>query len=217
MRIYIDRREEEMELPPGTSLSEVIDRLRCDRILGERVITRVKVNGQELLEDENGLYPDLQSDEIESLELKTGLPADMAHQGLDDAREYLQKLNPGIEKTAELFRLGEASKANEYYAHCVDGINWFIHVLEGVRQVMKLNFQDLSFKGEPVQSHVEKLQQIIRQMWSVQVEEDWVMLSDLLEYELLPIMEAWKGILPLIERAARNSRKGVKKKRNAKK
>ncbi len=177
----------------------------------------MKVNGQELLEDENGLYPDLQSDEIESLELKTGLPADMAHQGLDDAGDYLQKLNPGIEKTAELFRLGEASKANEYYAHCVDGINWFIHVLEGVRQVMKLNFQDLSFKGEPVQSHVEKLQQIIRQMWSVQVEEDWVMLSDLLEYELLPIMEAWKGILPLIERAARNSRKGVKKGRNAKK
>jgi len=217
MRIYVDRREKEMELPPGTSLAEVIDRLRCERILGERVITRVKVNGQELLEDENGLYPNMQSDEIESLELKTGLPTEMAHQGLADARDYLQKLNPGIEKTAELFRLGEESKANEYYARCVDGINWFIHVLEGVRQVMGLNFQDLSFKGEPVQSHVGKLQQTIRQMWSAQVEEDWVMLSDLLEYELLPIMEAWKGILPLIERAARNSRKGVKKDRNAKK
>ncbi len=217
MRIYVDRQRENVDFPPGLSLWEIIDRITSQGISDNRVITHIKVNGQELLEDENGLYPDMGSDEIDSLELETSLPREMAHQGLEDARKYLQKLNPGIEKTAELFRLGEESKANAHYGHCIDGINWFMQILEGVRQVLGLNFQGISFKGKSVQVYIQKQQEIIRQMWRVQVEEDWVMLSDLLEYELLPIMEAWKEILPLLEEKARNSGEGLEKHKHAKK
>ena len=57
---------------------------------------------------------------------------------------------------------------------------------------------------------MENLEHNIREMWNAQQEEDWIMLSDLLEYELLPMMEGWKEILPLIEEAAENLGTGTK-------
>jgi len=33
-------------------------------------------------------------------------------------------------------------------------------------------------------------------MHSAQIDQDWVMLSDLLEYELIPIIENWINIIP---------------------
>jgi len=36
-------------------------------------------------------------------------------------------------------------------------------------------------------------------MLHVQEEEDWIMLADLLEYELIPLLEEWKSILPLLK------------------
>lgn len=217
MRIYVDSQEEKMDFPPEFSLGEIIDQVSNERISDSRVITNIRVNGQELLEDEDGLYPDIAGGEIDSLELQTGLSQEMAHRGLQDAKNYLEKLNPGIEKTAELYRVGEDAKAHDQYGQCMDGINWFIHVLEGARQVMGLDYEKISFNGVPVRSYVENLENVIREMLAAQSDEDWVMLSDLIEYELLPIMKGWKEILPLIEEAARNqegkAEKGEKAKR----
>ncbi len=202
MRITIDQREEKMELSHKFFLGDILNRIWDERIPDDRVITHIRVNGEELLEDENGVYPDLPGDEIDSLDLQTGLSKEMAYRGLSDAKDYLEKLNPGIEQTAELFRVGEDAKAHGQYGLCMDGINWFIQIVEGARQVMGLDYGSIFFNKVSVQSYMENLEHNIREMWNAQQEEDWIMLSDLLEYELLPMMEGWKEILPLIEEAA---------------
>lgn len=204
MRITIDEREHRIKVPVESSLGDILDHLWSERIPDDRVITHIRVNGEELLEDENGIYPDLPGDEITSLDLQTGLSQEMARRGLSDAKKYLERLNPGIEQTAELFRVGEDAKAHDHYGLCMDGINWFIQIVEGVRQVMGLDYGSIFFNKVSVQSYMENLEHNIREMWNAQQEEDWIMLSDLLEYELLPMMEGWKEILPLIEEAADN-------------
>jgi len=209
MRITIDQREEKMELSRGFSLGDILDRIWGERIPDDRVITHIRVNGEELLEDENGVYPDFPGDEIDSLDLQTGLSREMARRGLSDARHYLERLNPGIEQTAELFRVGEDAKAHDQYGLCMDGINWFIQIVEGARQVMGLDYGGIFLNKVSVQSYMENLEHNIREMWNAQQEEDWIMLSDLLEYELLPMMEGWKEILPLIEEAAENPGTGT--------
>jgi hypothetical protein len=62
-----------------------------------------------------------------------------------------------------------------------------------------------------VQSTIENLEQIICQMLKAQSDEDWVLLSDLLEYELLPSIESWKEILPEIEKTARKTERKAEK------
>ena len=122
---------------------------------------------------------------------------------------YLEKLNPGIQQTAEMLRVGEDMKALDQYGHCMDGLNWFVQILEGTRQVMGLDYSKIRVNRVSVQSYVENLEQNIREMMKAQCEEDWVMVSDLLEYELLPIMKGCQEILPLIQEAAKDQEGGV--------
>jgi hypothetical protein len=211
MRITIDEREEKMKVPLESSLGDILDRIWSERIPDNRVITHIRVNGEELLEDENGIYPDLPGDEIDSLELQTGVSQEMVFRALSDAKDYLGRLNPGIEETAELFRVGDETKAHTQYGQCLDGINWFIQIVEGARQVVGLDYNKIVFNRVSVQSYVENLEHNIRELWRAQQEEDWIMLSDLLEYELLPMMEGWKEILPLIEEAAENRVTGTER------
>jgi hypothetical protein len=206
----VDRQEQRIDLPPGSSLGQIIEHVCRQGVSADRVITHIRINGQELLEDERGLYPDISGEEIDLLELQTGLSTEMASRGLRDARDYLERLNPAIGETADLFRTGQDAKALEQYGRCMDGLNWFMQILEGAKQVMALDYHQIQSHKVSIQSYVENLQQNIREMWNAQQDEDWVMLSDLLEYELLPLMEGWKEILPLIQAAARHADVGGK-------
>ena len=103
------------------------------------------------------------------------------------------------------------AKAHDQYGLCIEGVNWLTLVLKGVGQVMGLDYQNIVSNKASVQSYIENLEHIIREMLTAQSDEDWVMLSDLLEYELLPLMEVWKEILPSIEEAARNTEEKTEK------
>jgi hypothetical protein len=206
----VDQLEEKMEFPPGFSLGEIIDKLTDQKISQDRVITTVRVNGKELIEDENGLFPDLPGGEIESLELHTEQSLVMALRGIEDAKTYLDRLIEGVEKTVELFRIGEDTKSQDQYGLCLEGLNWFIQVLKGVGQVLELDYQSVLLNRVSIQSYIENLDHIIREMLTAQSDEDWVLLSDLLEYELLPAIQCWKDILPLIEETANDKVKGGK-------
>jgi len=41
---------------------------------------------------------------------------------------------------------------------------------------------------------------VIDQMLKVQEDEDWVMLADLLEYELIPLLKEWNKILAVLQK-----------------
>jgi len=166
MRVCVDDLEEKMEFPPGFSLGEIINQLCTEKISQDRVITRVRVNGEELAEDESGLFPDVPGGEIDSLELETEHSFETGYRGIVDAKEYLKKLTSGIQETAELFRTGEEKRAHNRYALCMEGINWFIQILEGARQVMGLDYGTMVFNRVSVDSYIENLQHIIGEMLS---------------------------------------------------
>jgi hypothetical protein len=150
MRIYVDKQEQKIDLPSASSLGEIIDGICGQKISGDRVITHIRINGEQLLEDENGFYPDVPVKEIESLELQTGLSKEMVHRGLKDARDYLERLNPGIQQTAEMLRVREDMKALDQYGHCMDGLNWIVQILEGARQIIGLDYSKISLNRASV-------------------------------------------------------------------
>ena len=43
------------------------------------------------------------------------------------------------------------------------------------------------------------------QMLKVQEDEDWVMLADLLEYELIPLLKEWNEILAVLQEQGKYS------------
>ena len=128
---------------------------------------------------------------INSLEVELADLKDLVATNLSNALDYLEKLIPGFDQAADLFRTGNEQEANKYYIQILDGMDWFSEVVNVV----------MSSEGEgqepenSLQVRQAKLTDLMSQMLEANKNQDWVLLADILEYEMIPFYEEWQAIL----------------------
>ena len=116
---------------------------------------------------------------------------DLVATNFSNAQGYLEKLIPGFDQAADLFRMGNEQEANKYYIQILDGMDWFSEVTNIV----------MSSKGEGSEPEdtfrlrQAKLTELMGQMLEANKNQDWVLLADILEYEMTPFYKEWQTIL----------------------
>ena len=129
--------------------------------------------------------------DINSLEVELANLKDLVATNLSNALDYLEKLIPGFDQAADLFRMGNEQEANKYYIQILDGMDWFSEVTNIV----------MSSKGEGSEPEdtfrlrQAKLTELMGQMLEANKNQDWVLLADILEYEMTPFYKEWQTIL----------------------
>ena len=68
-----------------------------------------------------------------------------------------------------------------------------------IEETLQLDFDQLSINGKQVVESVLSLNSIFQEIVNSQENFDPVLLADLLEYDLVPHLEEWKGIFTLFE------------------
>jgi hypothetical protein len=127
---------------------------------------------------------------IELLELELAHLGDLLANNLANAKEYLEKLIPGFQKAADLFRMGNEQEAHKFYLQILDGIDWFSQV---VLNIVKSRGNQV--EGQSLGDRQEKLTGLMAQMLEANQNQDWVLMADLLEYEMIPYYEDWQETL----------------------
>ena len=128
---------------------------------------------------------------INSLEVELADLKDLVATNLSNALDYLEKLIPGFDQAADLFRTGNEQEANKYYIQILDGMDWFSEVVNVV----------MSSEGEgqepenSLRIRQAKLTDLMSQMLEANKNQDWVLLADILEYEMTPFYKEWQTIL----------------------
>ncbi len=133
--------------------------------------------------------------EIGSLKVELANLKDLVATNLTNALDYLKKLIPGFEQAAGLFRAGNEQEANKYYMQILDGIGWFSQV---VNIIMQSDQGELALPGaenENLEVRQTKLTDLMSQMLEANQNQDWVLLADILEYEMVPFYKDWETIL----------------------
>ena len=51
---------------------------------------------------------------------------------------------------------------------------------------------------------MQKTLEMMNQMLQVQIVKDWIMLADILEYEVFPLLVEWKEILSILNKKSGN-------------
>ena len=116
---------------------------------------------------------------------------DLVATNLSNALDYLEKLIPGFDQAADLFRTGNEQEANKYYIQILDGMDWFSEVVNVV----------MSSEGEgqepenSLRIRQAKLTDLMSQMLEANKNQDWGLLADILEYEMTPFYKEWQTIL----------------------
>lgn len=191
MKISINGTETEDPSFKGETLEEVLNAILKSR--QDSYVRRIWLDGQEV----SSSTPDTlktSSATVDLLELELVQLKDLLANNLSNAKEYLEKLIPGFQKAADLFRMGNEQEANKFYLQIIDGIDWFSQVVLTI-----INAQQHVLEGQSLEERQKKLNELIGQMLEANKNEDWVLMADLLEYEMVPFYEEWQKVLLNIE------------------
>lgn len=199
MEILVDHERVEFEPSKARNLEEVIIKLMADKIQANNVITAVRLNGEFYSEKVPHDASKVPIRDIRTLEIETMSLEEVAWHFLIQSARQLDLLKENAKQVSELFRVADQSEANEQYAAFLESLRLFIQMLNEVQAILNLDFAPIAYKDGTIETKVEALLNLIDRMHKVQEEEDWVMLADLLEYELVPLLEEWKSILSLLQ------------------
>lgn len=108
---------------------------------------------------------------------------DKKMEALKSAKEYLPKLIGGVDTIVELSQNGEYSKASQIVLDASDGFQWIIDLIALTKDELKKEVDESEL--------VEKFSEIVEALEN----EDYILVSDLFEYEVKPILEGYLNVI----------------------
>ncbi|MDL2271782.1 hypothetical protein LJC23_01975 [Desulfovibrio sp. OttesenSCG-928-I05] len=186
--IVIDGRQSTMDLGNFANLEEVLVKVMEDEIEPGHIVTDVIVNDEAFSE----IYPhqaeDIERDELRSVEVRSVSMEEMAGDIVEEMVKVIGIMQNGSKNVAGMFRQGDTSEALEVLQDLLDVARRFL----GTIGMLSERFQD---GDTALVRHGEELSDLVEEMVDVMDNQDWLLLADLLEYELIPSLETWHTVL----------------------
>ena len=191
--IIIDGQKSDLSVKNFDNLEDLLVKVMEDEQMNERIVTDVLVNDESFSE----IYPhqaeDVAAQEMEKVEIKTVPIREMAVNITRELYKVINLMSKGSRQIADLFRQADDMEALDMYQDLLEVTKDFLGMIGILRS--EFNLQDIP----GLESSLNKLSELFSEMVDVQENEDWILLSDLLEYEFLPLVEEWKKIVAFIQ------------------
>lgn len=205
------------------TLLDVIDYMEQKGGLPDgHVIKHIILDGEDLDEEAEQENLSKPVHEIDLLEFHSARPVDIAMEGLNAATQLLPSLAEDLATVATDLRSGNVQDGLLKFSVCADIINWYtslVNPLEIIFSQIDPSFRlriDLDDGGEESPeselgrivkdesiemrtfASVENLRQKLMEVERAQRNADTLLLADLIEYEILPIVNIWVTEVPLL-------------------
>lgn len=199
--ITIDGANTNLRIENFANLEEILVRASSDSRLDNRIVTDVLLNDEVFSE----LYPhqaeDIAADAISSVEIRSVPFGEMALNIAGELYKVNEIMSGGSRQVARLFREGENEEALELFQDLLDVTRDFISMVGVLRSEFTLG------EAGAFSANVEQLSGLLGEMSEVLESEDWILLADLLEYELIPASENWKQIIQSLRETIRQNQR----------
>lgn len=195
MIIYLNNEEisekyNSLELP--NILKEIKNNLE-DEILNKILVNGVEVNEKYLMETL------IEKKDIKKLQFITKNTENLIKETIKEASEYLPKLKNGISDTVSYFRNGEEKQAHDNYQLVMDGLEWYTGVI--IKVLSLLDEQELYNKAEKM---IKNINRPLSNMMVAYNKQDYVLVADILEYEIIEYVDRFIDINEKIKKRIQN-------------
>ena len=211
------------------TVGEVITFVESNRLAEGHGLNRIILDGNVLeLEDEQA-QSDTPVDSVELIEFYSARPIDLTIEGLAFAAELLPSLGDELEAAAADLRSANLEDGLMKLGECLGYIDWYMVVVNAAHIIITTqdpNMQTAVAPGQDIEdlspeadfsrdqmpasgpelktfASRENLRQKLKDMEAVQQNKDHLLLADLVEYEILPIVKLWNSetasILKLVQ------------------
>lgn len=164
-------------------LKNILDGIKEQISEGE--ILQIKVNDRFV----DSIEDDWQTEDIETVEAYVKKPEELVLEGIGDGIRYIPELVEYLGKTSRYFQVGRVGEGIDLFIKELEGLEWLNHILSG------LNFYYVApgkIEIEGFEDNLNDFQSVLRELMEAWKNQDYVLISDLIEYELINNLEIWE-------------------------
>jgi hypothetical protein len=181
----------ELESPITSDQLNWMEKALNDRQL---VLTGVKLNGEEVLAGE---LSDLAGRSgIDFMDITAATPHQLVGEALAEAGTYLPRLAEGLRLAAGYFLSGREGEGISLYLQAVDGLIWFQYMAEGL-----FNFGQFAVLPSGLAGKLGDYRARLGELLTAWENQDYLLIGDLLDYEIAPFIEYFVDSLDSIRTA----------------
>ena len=199
-KFYVNERE----IPPpldATSLECILKQIEGIHIPPNSVVRQIQVDGIPLLPDD---FPGNTSEWLQSLqsrekvEIYTGTLTEIASDSIADALDYLDRVEAATPSLAIGFQTYPGPESYEGLRQLYEGLYWLNLLIEKLEAGFHIRLEAILINNVPVREHHQKFITVLKQMIDSQEKGDFILIADLLEYEILPLVSVWREMFTII-------------------
>lgn len=190
MNVYVDGTQVDMSDIPVETVADVIGMIAKDLDSSRRVV-RVSVDGEDITGVSERHLETISA--MSKFEITTAKATEFAAEVLESLSEFRNSLIKELEKTAEEFRSGSFEKSNEFLARCVDGLSVLLKTTMSVAGLLQLQLSQVKAGDKDLEASSRKINQVLEEMIEAQTNRDGILIADLIEYELNPLIDDWNA------------------------
>lgn len=204
MKIFVNNEE----ISNGNTIrdiSAVIEYAEKEAGENDSIIEGIFINGISV--DEISEIPAESIEKVEIFTKKTGI---VILESLQEMSEYIVRLRAGIDEIINCLQDDNERDAMKKLEEISDGLEWIYNILNYAQTLNKISFKEIEFDVA-----LDKFKGILPEVVESLENRDNIMLSDLLSYELAPIVDEIAEKLPVIyEKILEHEKKELNKKIN---
>ncbi len=188
-RLFVDK-QEIAPLPARlNSLEQVVKLVEENHVPPNSVIKQVCLDGRPLMAGDGSNRLSERIDSREKIEIFTGTLQEVAFESIQEAIAFLERLGATIQPLASSFRAsvgaGEFCDLKRFY----EGFYWTNVLLDRLMQSFHMSLDSIILDGESASRHQEKLGAVLKALIEAHEQNDFSLLADLLEYEIVPLIQ----------------------------
>jgi hypothetical protein len=168
--------------PEIHSWDQLLSELESKHLGRGQVIASVYFDGDEVVQFRESEYLQRPMQSIGEVKIEAKPLQQMAREATQDVSRYLVSLQAALADIADAFRNQLLEQANTKLSEAFQGIKMLVSLLEGI---------ELSITGQyrtgttQVEKAVEEMGPTLESLIDAQSQQDWILVADILEYELL--------------------------------
>jgi hypothetical protein len=118
---------------------------------------------------------------------------------LIDMKEYLCKFEKSCQQLPVGFHEADRSQALETLMQIMEGLNYYQKLVKSAAVLLTIDFSETLCKDVSVASLLEQICQIFNSILEAAENEDYSLLTDIIEYDLIPVISVSLELLVILQ------------------
>jgi hypothetical protein len=118
---------------------------------------------------------------------------------LEDMKGYLVKVEQGCQELPVGFQAGDKSKPLEILTQIIEGLSYYQKLLKSAAVLLNINFSEHIYESMSISSLFDQFYQIFTNLFEAAENQDYSLLTDLIEYDLIPIISSSQQLLAVVQ------------------